>query len=211
MTETPTQMPLSSRLTSMVVGWGAIGITYTISGQRDAATAHLLTPTAIDLWFNFNPSTIWVYMSFFVFVPLGFLCAPSHRVKWLSYVMVISAGGAGIIFGFFPTTMEFPTVTQQGVSAEALKLLMRYDAVVNCLPSLHVTLTCLVLFALWENGRLWRNLLLSTWALAIAISILPLYRHQFVDFLAGLALALFACVLAAGLKRYRLVRRVSAP
>jgi membrane-associated phospholipid phosphatase len=198
-------MPLLSRFAFMVTGWGAIGVVYTISGLRSADAAFSLTPSAIDLWFRFEPSAIWVYMSFFAFVPLGFFIPPPHSVKWLRCAMWVSAVSAGIVFAVFPTTMIYPTVTQVGFSAEALKLLMRFDAVVNCLPSLHVTLTSLVLFALWENGRLWRNLLLTIWAASIAISILPLHRHQFVDLLAGLALALFACVFVAGLKHYRLV------
>jgi len=189
----------------MVTGWGAIGIVYTISGLRSADAAFSLTPSAIDLWFSFAPSAIWVYMSFFAFVPLGFFAPPPDRVKWLRGAMWVSAVSAGIVFALFPTTMAYPTVTQAGLSAEALKLLMRFDAVVNCLPSLHVTLTALVLCAIWENGRHWRNLLMTIWAASIAISILPLHRHQFVDLVAGLALALFACALLACLKHYRLV------
>ena len=205
MTENRSEMSAWSRFVCMATGWGAIGVVYTISGQRGAEAAHRLTPTAVDLWFDFNPAAIWIYMSFFLFVPLGFFCTPPARVRWLRLVMFISALCAAVIFAIFPTTMMFPPVTQNGISAEALKLLMRYDAVVNCLPSLHVTLTCLTLFALWQTGRHWRNLLLTGWALAIATSILPLYRHQFVDFLAGLALALFACFMAALLKRSGLV------
>ncbi|MFQ1702140.1 phosphatase PAP2 family protein [Loktanella agnita] len=205
------EMPFWSRFAFMAMGWGAIGVVYTISGQRGAETAHRLVPTAIDRWFSFNPDMIWIYMSFFLFVPLGYFCTSPQRVKWLSSVMAISAACAAVVFGFFPTTMDFPAVTQQGVSAEALKLLMRYDAVVNCLPSLHVTLTFLTLCALWQVGHPWRNLLLSSWAVAIAISILPLYRHQFVDFLAGLALALFACFIAGLLKRSGLVLSEPVP
>ena len=194
----------------MAAGWGAIGVVYTISGLRGAEVAYVLTPSAIDLWFTFSPSAIWAYMSFFLFVPLGFYCTPPNRVKWLCSVMAVSALGAGIVFATFPTTMTVPAVTQEGLSAEALKLLMRYDAVVNCLPSLHVTLTTLVLVSLWETGRLWRNALVTTWAAVIAISILPLHRHQFVDFLAGLALAMLACVVVAGMTQYRIARRESA-
>ncbi len=195
----------------MVMGWGAIGVVYTVSGLRGAEVAHVLTPSEIDRWFTFDPSAIWAYMSFFLFVPLGYFCTPPDRVKWLCCAMAVSALGAGFVFAVFPTTMIFPAVTQEGFSAEALKLLMRYDAVVNCLPSLHVTLTTLVLIALWETGRPWRTVLLTIWAAVIAISILPLYRHQFVDFLAGLALAGMACVVVAGLTRYRFARREPAP
>ena len=201
MIRTQSSMPILTRLVWMLVSWGAIGVVYSISGQQGAHTAHVLTPTAIDRWFTFDPSAIWVYMSFFLFVPLGFFCTPPQRVKWLGRAMVISALGAGIVFYLFPTTMVFPPVTQTGPSAEALKLLMHYDAVVNCLPSLHVTLTCLVLVALWRAGHLWRNLFLTGWALAILVSILQLYRHQFVDLLAGLALASVAGLLALWLSR----------
>lgn len=200
-----------SRLVLMVSSWGSIGIVYTLSGLRGAKAAHLLTPSSIDLWFPFTPSAIWVYMSFFLFIPIGFFCAQADRVKWLSCVMVFSAMGAAVVFGFFPTTMVFPEVTQQGLSAQTLKLLMRYDAVVNCLPSLHVTLTCLALLALLQAGHLWRNLLLMGWAVMIMVSILPLHRHQFVDLLAGLGLALLACASTTIFKRYGIIRWGGTP
>lgn len=206
MTNSSPHMPFLTRFAFMAVGWGSIGTVYTLSGLRDVSQAHVLDPSPVDLWFTFNPGAIWVYMSFFAFVPLGYFCTPPQQVKWLCAAMMISAGCAAVVFNLFPTTMTFPPVTQDGISAEALKLLMRYDALVNCLPSLHVTLTTLALFALWDNARMGRNLLLTTWAVAISVSILPLYRHQFVDLLAGLALAVFAALLVTGLQRTRLRR-----
>lgn len=201
MTAAAALMPFRSRFLAMLVGWGMVGLVYTLSGQRGVETAYLLTPTAIDRWFRFDPSAIWVYASFFVFVPLGFLLAMPQRVRWLARAFVISALGAALVFWLFPTTMHFPAVSEAGLSAAALRLLMRYDALVNCLPSLHVTLTALVLAALWRQAQMWRNLLFTLWAGAIILSILQLYRHQFVDLLAGLALALLASLLAAALRR----------
>ncbi|MGU3576682.1 phosphatase PAP2 family protein [Brucellaceae bacterium C25G] len=195
-------MSLQARFLAMVIGWGAIGFVYTLSGLRTADNAYFLTPSAIDRWFVFSPDAIWLYMSFFIFVPLGYLCAHPDKVRQLSFAMVISAIGAGIVFALFPTTMAFPPVTQSGFSAEALKILMQYDTTVNCLPSLHVTLTLLVIIAMWKRGAWLRNMFFAVWGSAIIISILQLYRHQFVDLVTGLMLGILAAGMAYVFTRF---------
>ena len=183
----------------MLSGWGAIGVVYTLTSSKDQASAHMLQPGAVDSWFSFDPLAIWPYMSFFLIVPLGYMLVPLSRAAWLSRAMIIAALGAALVFVLFPTTMVYPAVTQQGLSAELLKQLMHYDSVQNCLPSLHVTLTALTVLALWDRERPVFSVLVGLWGLAIILSILVLRRHQFVDLLAGLALV----VPAAGLAGWR--------
>lgn len=195
------QMPF--RLWNMLIGWGSVGLVYSLTSSKDPSTAHLLVPGAIDRWFDFDPGAIWLYMSFFLLVPLGFLAAPLNRVRWLARSFVLAALIAGIVFLLFPTTMTFPEVTQQGLSSDALRLLIAYDSMHNCLPSLHVTLTVLSVMVLWQRDYLWSSLIITFWGLAITISILQLYRHQFVDLAAGLAVALVAALVATWLARMR--------
>ena len=198
---------LLHRCAAMALGWGSVGAVYGLSAQRPIEQAYHLQPGPIELWFDFNPAGIWLYLSFFLLVPLGYLaCAPA-RLGWLMRAMVLCALGAGVVFAVFPTTMTFPPVTQAGVSADMLLLLIRFDTLVNCLPSLHVALSLVVLAALWERAQPWRNLCLALWVLAITLSILPLHRHQFVDLVAGAVLALLAGVLAQHLARPRAATR----
>ncbi len=195
------RLTLVHRCLLMLAGWGAVGVIYTLSGIQDPGRAFHLTPTAIDRWFIFDPDAIWIYMSFFLFVPLGYLASPPAAARWLALAMGLSALGAGLVFALFPTTMSFPPVPDHGLSAAALRLLTANDTTVNCLPSLHGTLTALAVVALWRRGQpLWNGVMLA-WGGLILLSILQLYRHQFVDLAGGLVLALLAGGLAALIRR----------
>lgn len=184
------------RLWYMLSGWGLVGLCYGLAGSTDPSGAHILAPTAIDLWFTPDPNGIWLYLSFFVIVPWAFFRAPLDKALWMSRGFRISAVTAGAIFVLYPTTMVFPPIPQEGMSAAVLRALISVDMMTNCLPSLHVALTVLSIWALWDGAKPWSNAAFTLWGLAITVSILQIPRHQFVDLLGGLALALFAALLA---------------
>lgn len=186
----------AARLWFMLSGWCLVGLVYTLAGQQDLARATVLQPGAIDRWFAHDARAFWPYMSFFAFVPMGFFASPLADARWLCRAFQISALGAGLVYVIFPTTMVFPPVQQEGISATALELLMRHDVLLNCLPSLHVTLTVLALAAVWRGFSGWKRTGAALWAAAIMLSIPILARHQMVDMLAGLGLALLAGLLA---------------
>lgn len=201
---------LYSRLWYMLTGWGAVGVVYSLTSSQDQTSAHLLQPSVVDLWFEFDPSAIWLYLSFFILCAYAYLCCPQQRLVWLARSMQLSAVGAGIVFTFWPTTMEFPAVTQETLSADVLRLLIQLDSMQNCLPSLHVTLTILAVYALWQKTQLFLSLFTALWGIAITVSILQLHRHQFVDVLGGAALAIFACIFAHSILNWqnkRILRR----
>lgn len=187
---------LYGRLWYMLTGWGSIALIYSLTSSQDQSAGIMLKPSAIDLWFVFDPNALWVYMSFFLLVPLAYLACQQERLIWLARSMQFSALGAGFVFVVWPTTMEFPEVTQTSFSADMLRLLIRYDSLLNCLPSLHVTLTILAVWALWQKDRPLRNLITTIWGIAITVSILQLYRHQFIDAVGGTILACLAGWLA---------------
>lgn len=183
---------LRTRLCAMMIGWGMVGIVYGISGLRGPESAFHLSPSAIDLWFRFDPTAIWAYLSFFALVPLGYLASTPERLFWLMRAMVLCALGAGVVFAIFPTTMSFPPTPSTGISAAMLAALIRVDTLVNCLPSLHVALSLICVAALWDGKKPYRMAALILWLAVIFLSILQLQRHQFVDLLAGAALAFWA-------------------
>jgi hypothetical protein len=53
------------RLWMMLTGWGAVGLVYSLTSSQDQASAIMLQPSAMDLWFDFDPNAIWLYLSFF--------------------------------------------------------------------------------------------------------------------------------------------------
>lgn len=176
------------RLWQMLLGWGFVGVIYHGSDRWQGA-GHLLTPGWVDRAIPFSPHAIWLYLSFFLIIPLCYLLCPLNRLKWLRSTMQLSALLAGAIYLLWPTTMNYPIVPSDSVSGDLLARLISVDSSQNCLPSLHIALTVLAVWAAAESRKKLRSALLSVWGLAIAFSILQLRRHLFVDLLSGAALA----------------------
>ena len=193
------------RLWQMLLGWGTVGIVYNLTDRLQGAGT-LLPPSALDRAIPFSPSAIWLYLSFFLIVPAGYLLAPLQRIKWLTLAMQLTALGAGAVYLLWPTTMAYPQNDGVGISAQLLAALTQVDSPQNCLPSLHMALTVLAVWALSDGERKMRTALWMLWGVAIAFSILQLRRHLFVDLAGGALLALCAGGLALRIKALR--RRV---
>lgn len=187
------------RLGQMLLGWGFVGVIYS-GTDRWQGVGQLITPSAIDRWIPFSPAAVWPYLSFFILIPLGYLLAPVQRVKWLAAAMQLTALGAGAIYLLWPTTMEYPLDNGTGLSSDALAALIGVDSPQNCLPSLHMALTVLAVWALSDRQHKLRTAFFAVWALAIAVSILQLRRHLFVDLASGALLAWLAGWLALRIK-----------
>lgn len=193
---------LAYRLWQMLLGWGFVGVVYSLT-DRLQGSGTLLPPSAIDRWIPFSPMAIWLYLSFFIIIPLGYLLAPMPRVKWLRTAMQLTALGAGAVYLWWPTTMAYPQDSGVGVSSKLLAALTQVDSLQNCLPSLHMALTVLAVWALSDRLRKVRTALLMLWALAIAFSILQLRRHLLVDLASGALLAFLAGWLAQRIENWR--------
>lgn len=190
------------RLWQMLLGWGTVGIVYNLTDRLQGAGT-LLPPSALDRAIPFSPSAIWLYLSFFLIVPAGYLLAPLQRIKWLTLAMQLTALGAGAVYLLWPTTMAYPQNDGVGISAQLLAALIQVDSPQNCLPSLHMALTVLAVWALSDGERKMRTALWMLWGVAIAFSILQLRRHLFVDLAGGALLALFAGWLALRMQTLR--------
>ncbi len=181
---------MRDRLWCLLTGWGAVGVVYNLTDafQRPGT---VLSPSFIDQMVSFNPAGIWLYLSFFLVIPLGYLTCPVGRLHWLRNAMVITALFSGAVYLLWPTTMLYPTFTPDAsLSARMLTQLIHVDSAQNCLPSLHMALTTLAVWAMSSRAHLLRTLCFLLWYLAIGFSILQLRRHLFVDLLSGTALAL---------------------
>lgn len=190
------------RLWQMLLGWGTVGIVYNLTDRLQGAGT-LLPPSALDRAIPFSPSAIWLYLSFFLIVPAGYLLAPLQRIKWLTLAMQLTALGAGAVYLLWPTTMAYPQNDGVGISAQLLAALTQVDSPQNCLPSLHMALTVLAVWSLSDGERKMRTALWMLWGVAIAFSILQLRRHLFVDLAGGVLLALFAGWLALRMQTLR--------
>lgn len=193
-------MSVRTRLAMMAAGWGTVGVGYSI-GRIAPGAAHVLREGALDRLVPFDASAIWLYLSFFLFVPVAYLGAPSERVKPLARAMQYSAVLAGIVFVAWPTTLVYPLVPHGATGAWALRALSDFDSSRNCMPSLHGALTLLCMIAIGQRKRPWRTAFMFAWGVAVMWSVVAARRHLAVDLGAGLLLG----ALCAGL-----VARVSA-
>ncbi|KAA9000149.1 inositol phosphorylceramide synthase [Affinibrenneria salicis] len=172
----------------MLYGWGAVGVVYHLSARLQGPGT-LLPDGWIDRLIPFSPTGIWLYLSFFLIVPLAYLSCPPARLNWLRRSMQLTALAAGGVYLLWPTTLHYPPVNGDSLSARLLLRLTAIDSPQNCLPSLHMALTTLAVWALFERRRPLRSGVYLCWAIAIAFSILQLRRHLFIDLLTGGILA----------------------
>ncbi|WP_413528617.1 phosphatase PAP2 family protein [Rahnella inusitata] len=177
-----------NRLLQMLLGWGSVGVVYHLSDAFQRAGI-VLMPSVIDRAIPFSPTAIWLYLSFFLIIPLAYLTCPANRLRWLRNSMMLTALLSGVVYMLWPTTLVYPPFTQDTLSGRMLKSLTDIDSPQNCLPSLHMALTVLSVWAVSGENR-WKTAAYVLWCLAIGFSILQLRRHLFVDLLSGATLAL---------------------
>lgn len=188
------------RAMQLLLGWGFVGVIYHFA-DRLQGVGWVITPSWVDNQIPFSASAIWLYLSFFLIIPCGYFLTPLNAVRWLARSMQLAALGAGVIYLLWPTTLHAPAESGSGIASSLLKGLMAVDSAQNCLPSLHITLTILAVWAIAKSRHTLMTGLFALWGIAIAFSILQLKRHLFVDLLGGVALACVAGVLAYWMTR----------
>jgi len=190
------------RVQQMLLGWGTVGVIYTLS-DRIQGEGHHLTPWLVDQWIAFSPSAVWFYLSFFLLVPLGYLLVPEYRLRWLTRTMQFAAVVAGGCYLLWPTTMNYPAFSAEGYAGVVLKALISVDSRQNCFPSLHAALTILSVWAIAARRQGLLTVVSVVWALAILFSILQLRRHLFIDIAGGTVLAVGCGGVVAYLERVK--------
>ncbi|WP_323640660.1 phosphatase PAP2 family protein [Pectobacterium polonicum] len=182
------QSTMLLRLKALLFGWGSVGVVYQLSAQFQGQGT-VLPPSIIDEWIPFSPSAIWLYLSFFIIIPLSYLSCPIARLAGLRRATQLTALIAGAVYLIFPTTMVYPQAIGGDLSARLLQILQSIDSPQNCLPSLHMALTVLAVWAMSDSQQKVKTGLYLLWGAAIAFSILQLRRHLFIDLVTGAMLA----------------------
>ncbi|MEB3766849.1 phosphatase PAP2 family protein [Acinetobacter sp. MD2] len=178
----------SYRLIHLLIGWGTVGFIYQFNSLLQAK-ATLLHPSKIDQLIPFTPYAIWPYLSFFIIIPVSFLSAPLHRVRWMAVCFMLTSLIAGSIYLFFPTSMLSAAPIGSSIHAQLLGALMSVDTENNCLPSLHVALTLIVVLGYINQKQKVKSILMALWGGVICLSVLFLKRHLFLDLVSGACLA----------------------
>ncbi|WP_455820138.1 phosphatase PAP2 family protein [Pseudomonas cerasi] len=182
-------MIILRRLVAMLAGWGSVGVIYTFSDRWQGA-GMVMHPGIVDRMIPFSADGIWLYLSFFLLIPAGYLFCRPEKLRWLTGSMIFTALVCGTVYLLWPTTLVYPVDSGQGLSSHLLAQLVAADSTQNCLPSLHMALSLLAVWALYQPEHRWRNGLFILWGALIALSILQLRRHLFIDLVSGALVAL---------------------
>ncbi|MBI6549146.1 phosphatase PAP2 family protein [Xenorhabdus lircayensis] len=192
---------LGYRLLCCLLGWGLVGIVYQFTTNYYLTTTYhaqvtVLPLSAIDEWIAFSSNGIWLYLSFFLLIPLAYLFCPLSRVRWFMLAMQGCALFSGLIYLLYPTTLDYPPIMGDKIADRLLHHLVAIDSAQNCLPSLHASLTALSVYALWQGKKKVCRLLWLTWGVLIGFSIIQLRRHLFIDLVAGILTAIVIGILS---------------
>lgn len=144
---------------------------------------------AIDRAIPFLPWTIWIYQSTVPFMFIIYLLIQNpdtlNRMVYAFCALLLSSA---IIFYFFPTTVPrdlypIPKKTDAWTRWNFEKL-REVDKPVNCVPSMHVSMTILFTFLLWQEQQ---HLLpyFALFGLAIIFSTMTTKQHYAIDVITG--------------------------
>ena len=169
---------------------------------------HLGEPTSLDKsfvddWIPFLAWTIWIYVSYYLFLILAVWLPTDDKQRTdVAYGLVLAALIGVVIFMLWPTSVMRQSPGLDGATAFLLRLLFSVDTTVNALPSLHVANTCLAAIALWSRRGPWR-IIVPVWATMIILSTLTTKQHYAIDVLGGFLLAAICFVLVRFGVEYR--------
>jgi membrane-associated phospholipid phosphatase len=175
---------------ALVLGYLAFVALYLGSAGVHLRSPVLLQPTDLDALIPFLESSIWVYVSQFVLLPLSLYVARDDADRSHAfYSMLFATAIAACVFLIWPTQIDRPSIAMNGITGMLWRMLYVTDTPGNCFPSLHVALAAISGVALWRRG--WRSLSLA-WPLLIAASTLTTRQHVMVDVAGGAVLAALA-------------------
>lgn len=153
--------------------------------------------TSIDSWIGFQPWTIGLYLSLWVYTALPVALQPSkpHLVRY-SVAMTILCGLALVVFYFWPTSVSDAVGPRAGGNS-LFALMYSVDDNGNACPSLHVSAA--IMSGMWLHAILrrvgapgWLNLTNWLWCAGIVYSTMATKQHLMLDVLAGAALGWLA-------------------
>jgi membrane-associated phospholipid phosphatase len=127
-----------------------------------------------------------------------------QRLTQVRVAMQIAAVVSGLFFVILPTSLSYPPVVQQGVSAQLLLHLIAVDSPNNCFPSLHASLTVICILVNLNRQNLLRSIGFLLAGIAILLSIIMLRRHLTIDVGGGMVVGVLSCLAVRYLTRGRI-------
>lgn len=156
---------------------------------------------ALDNKIPFIGIFIVPYIFWYLFIPLSLfiLCMKDRQVYYKTiFIYIVGCLISSIIFISFQTTVPRAPVIGNDIFTTIIKMIYARDNPVNCLPSLHVFTSYLIIRAVAASNfsNLKNNSITITISVLIIISTLFTKQHAILDVVAGIILAevLIYCV-----------------
>jgi hypothetical protein len=146
-----------------------------------------------ELGIPFIPWMILVYLSLqLLFLAPVFHC---HRVELivLAKRLAMAICLASLIFVLVPTISGFERPSNPVFLQELFSMLYVLDKPHNLFPSLHITLSTLVVIAVTNGAGIYMQAFYSVWLLLLFLSVLLIHQHHIADTFGGAVLA-YLCV-----------------
>src|SRR5262249_59414892 len=177
------------RIPVVICGGVLLAALFAIPGRIHLGEPAILDRSVVDDWIPFLRWTIWIYVSYYLFLILAIMLPGNDKLRSDAAYGLLLAGLIGlIIFTFWPTSIVRQAPSLDGVTGFLWRILFSVDTTVNALPSLHVANTCIAVVPLASRGRLWR-IIAIVWAALIIASTVTTKQHYAIDVPGGFTLA----------------------
>jgi membrane-associated phospholipid phosphatase len=156
------------------------------------ADARLTTWTALDEWIPFQPAWVWAYLIPYLIGPVAIGLLRPVTFRWFVSRGLVIVGLTLVIFILVPTQTaneHRQEYVGTGPTADLYRWMIEIDdPPANAAPSLHVSLTFLLAWALVRDFPRWR--LVSFVAVGIVwLSTLFTRQHHIIDVVTGVMLS----------------------
>jgi hypothetical protein len=140
---------------------------------------------AWELEIPYWPAAYLVYLSVFAvpFLPLLMVRSAQQVRRW-ERRMSAAVVGAGVVFVVFPAQLGYAP-TGAGDWQSLATLTRAISGRYNLLPSLHVALSVVTLYAVWPWAGTARRTWLAGWFVLLVASVLLTHQHHVADIAAG--------------------------
>ncbi len=147
----------------------------------------------VDDWIPFNEWFVIPYFLWYVWVPVFLIYfMVTDRDTYLKLIFTMFGGATFCLFVYalLPNGLDLRRpVLGRNVCAKIVELLRWIDPPCNVCPSIHVSSTVAILFAILQSERFRhsRRMKVAAWAVTLAISVSTLFikQHSVVDVVCG--------------------------
>jgi membrane-associated phospholipid phosphatase len=112
----------------------------------------------------------------------------TDALRLLGRRMIVATIAAALIFIAMPTTAGFSRLSDADGASAVFQLLYALDHPYNCVPSLHVAYSALIVTALVQHARRVLKAVLAAWLVLIMASTVLTHQHHLIDVAAALLL-----------------------